>query len=211
MLARVLPFHMKKLNKMTCAPSALRSAWAATLSDQFSLSTRRNHSSLATHWVYSEGWSDWADTYVDLIFPWEPSHFFFFFFFFVLFCFVFFVMRWLIYGKLSRPNIFEPTGAVAQLLERPFCVREVVGSIPGRVIPKTFKMVLAALSFAFSTEKAELSVWCQYNVTGWNVTSCVWGGICQWGSILKVSIELPVTSRHRRDDWKIVESDVKSE
>ena len=59
---------------------------------------------------------------------------------------------------------FEPTGAVAQLLERPVCVREVMGSIPGQVIPKTLKIVLAALSFAFSIEKAELvgsvSVYC---------------------------------------------------
>ena len=68
-------------------------------------------------------------------------------------------MRWLNYGKIvqiSRPITFEPTGAVVQLLERPVCVREVVGSIPGRVIPKTLKMVLAALSFALSIEKAEL-------------------------------------------------------
>ena len=50
--------------------------------------------------------------------------------------------------QISRPNIFEPTGAVAQLLEHPVCFREVVGAIPGRVIPKTLKMVLAALSFA---------------------------------------------------------------
>ena len=50
---------------------------------------------------------------------------------------------------------FEPTGAVAQLLERPVCGRDVVGSILGRVIPKTFKMVLAALSFALGIEKAE--------------------------------------------------------
>ena len=34
--------------------------------------------------------------------------------------------------QISRPNIFEPTGAVAQLLEHPVCVREVVGSIPVR-------------------------------------------------------------------------------
>ena len=58
--------------------------------------------------------------------------------------------------QISRPNIFERTGAVTQLLERPVCVREVVGSIPGRVIPKTLKMVLAALSFALSIGKAEL-------------------------------------------------------
>ena len=35
------------------------------------------------------------------------------------------------------------TGSV---VERPLCDREVAGSIPGRVIPKTLKMVLAALS-----------------------------------------------------------------
>ena len=85
-LALVL-FTWKKINKMTCAPSALRSAWTSAQSDQFSLSARRSLSSLATHWVHSEDWSDWADTYVDLIFPWEPSHF------------VGFVMRWLNYGK----------------------------------------------------------------------------------------------------------------
>ena len=45
---------------------------------------------------------------------------------------------------------------MAQLLERPACVREVVGSIPGRMIPKTFKMVLAALLFVLGIEKAEL-------------------------------------------------------
>ena len=56
--------------------------------------------------------------------------------------------------QISRPNIFETTGAVAQLLERPVCVREVVGSIPAE-IRNTLKMVLAALSFALSIEKAE--------------------------------------------------------
>ena len=78
-------------------------------------------------------------------------------------------MRRLNYGKtvqISRPIIFKPTGAVAQLLERPVCVQEVKGSIPGRVIPKTFKMVLAALLFPLSIEKAELvgpvSVYCDW-------------------------------------------------
>ena len=32
------------------------------------------------------------------------------------------------------------------VVERPLCDREVAGSIPCRVIPKTLKMVLAALS-----------------------------------------------------------------
>ena len=35
---------------------------------------------------------------------------------------------------------------MAQLVERPLGDREVAGSIPSRVIPKTLKMVLAALS-----------------------------------------------------------------
>ena len=38
-------------------------------------------------WVHSEDWSDWVDTHVDLILPWELSHF------------VGFVMHWLSYGK----------------------------------------------------------------------------------------------------------------
>ena len=33
------------------------------------------------------------------------------------------------------------------VVEFPLCEREVSGSIPGRVIPKTLKMLLAALSF----------------------------------------------------------------
>ena len=87
------------------------------------------------------------DTHVDLILPWEPSRF------------VGFVMPGSVMVKtvlISRPITFEPTGAVAQLLEGPACVREVVGSISVRVIPKTFRMVLAALSFALGIEKAEL-------------------------------------------------------
>ena len=58
--------------------------------------------------------------------------------------------------QIIRPITFEPTGAVAQLLERPVCVREVVGSISGRIIRKILKMALAALSFALSIEKSEL-------------------------------------------------------
>ena len=38
------------------------------------------------------------------------------------------------------------TGTSGSVVERPLCDREVAGSIPGRVIPKTLKMVLAALS-----------------------------------------------------------------
>ena len=43
--------------------------------------------------------------------------------------------------------------------------------------------------------------------------SSVWGMILQWGSTIKVNIELPVTVTTRQSwyDWKIVESDVKPE
>ena len=68
--------------------------------------------------------------------------------------------------QIGRPITFESTGAVAQLLECSVCVRGVMGSIPDRVIPKTLKMVLAALSFELSIEKAEqvgpLSVYCDW-------------------------------------------------
>ena len=42
--------------------------------------------------------------------------------------------------------LFGSTGKVAQLVERPFCDWDVAGSIPGRVLPKTLKMALAALT-----------------------------------------------------------------
>ena len=42
----------------------------------------------------------------------------------------------------------QQTGTVAQLVaHQALCDREVAGSIPGQVIPKTLKMVLVALSF----------------------------------------------------------------
>ena len=96
------------------------------------------------------------------------------------------------------------TGTVAQLVERPLCNREVAGSIPGRVIPKISNMVLAPLSLSIQHlgSRAKYHNWsalCQYNATGWNIISCHWGVIFQWGSTLKVSIELPITSRHRRN------------
>ena len=40
-------------------------------------------------------------------------------------------------------HLYQHSGSV---VERPLCDREVAGSILGRVIPKTLKMVLAALS-----------------------------------------------------------------
>ena len=50
--------------------------------------------------------------------------------------------------SLSSVNLFKPllNRRSGSVVERPLCDREVAGSIPGRVIPKTLKMVLAALS-----------------------------------------------------------------
>ena len=42
--------------------------------------------------------------------------------------------------SVTKANIYRHSGSV---VERPLCDREVAGSIPGRVIPKTLKMVLA--------------------------------------------------------------------
>ena len=48
-----------------------------------------------------------------------------------------------IYPDSINRHAYWYSGSV---VEHPLCDREVVGSIPGRVIPKTLKMVLAALS-----------------------------------------------------------------
>ena len=47
---------------------------------------------------------------------------------------------------------------MAQLVERLLCDREVAGSIPGRVIPVTLKMVVAALSLGESRARNQLIV-----------------------------------------------------
>ena len=52
--------------------------------------------------------------------------------------------KYLKYKKLYNAEFHWHSGSV---LECPLCVREVAGSIPGQVIPKTLKMVLADLSF----------------------------------------------------------------
>ena len=62
-------------------------------------------------------------------------------------------------------------------------------------------MVLAAPRLALKTYGVELGLvdQCQDNVTGCGIISSVWGMILQWGSTIKVSIELPVATRHRCD------------
>ena len=54
-----------------------------------------------------------------------------------------FVFSRLVLSFLSFTSALNPHSA--QLVERPLFDREVAGSIPSRVIPKTLKMVLAAL------------------------------------------------------------------
>ena len=63
------PAH-DKTNKIACAPSKVRSAWASAQSDQ---------SSLCAHWIAkdpsflhaeSEDWLDWADAQADLSLGW---------------------------------------------------------------------------------------------------------------------------------------------
>ena len=46
-----------------------------------------------------------------------------------------------------------PNRHSGSVVERPLCDREVAGSIPGRVIPKILKMVLAALSLVSALRK----------------------------------------------------------
>ena len=65
-----------------------------------------------------------------------------------------------------------------QLVEHLLCEQEVVGSIPGRVIPKILKIILAPLfHLVLSVKKVEEKkwpVWCWYNVPGQNTMPCVW-------------------------------------
>ena len=66
---------------------------------------------------------------------------------------------------------------------------------------RVIKMVLAAPRLCTQTYRIELdwSTQCQCNVTGSGIVSGVWGMILLSGSTIKVSIELPVATRHRRD------------
>ena len=59
-----------------------------------------------------------------------------------------------------------------------------------RVIPKTLKMHYLLFCFALSIKKVEIELvnQCQYNVTWWNIMSCVLGMIFQWGSTLNTVV-----------------------
>ena len=98
-------------------------------------------------------------------------------------------------------------------MEQSYLDREVAGSIPGRVIPKTFKMVLSALSLGAQHQESrvrsgQLSV--SLTWLGGIAGQSVWGVIFQWGSTLKSEHWAPChIQTPSRYDWKIVESDVK--
>ena len=77
-----------KTNKMT----VFCPVWSES-----SLTTWRKLGSLATHWVQSKDWSDWADAQADLSLHWAHSYF------------VGFVMRWL---KWSRMKMFKTTSLI---------------------------------------------------------------------------------------------------
>ena len=116
--------------------------------------------------MHSEDWSDWADTHVNLIVPWEPSHF------------VGFVMRGFKYGKkpfksAGRLDYLQTYWRIGSVTRASGCVREVVGSIPGRVIPKTLKSHKLLFRLRSALWKRNWLVRCQYNVTGWNFTSSI--------------------------------------
>ena len=131
---------------MTCVSRAVTCASAQ--SDPSSLSARRNLRPLATHRVRSQT-DETVNIYVNLTLPWVAKSF----------CWVCHVLAHMVKpSEISRPITYEFTGAVAKLLERPPCVREVVCSIRCQVIPKNLNKILLQLLFrlAISIEQTEM-------------------------------------------------------
>ena len=75
------------------------------------------------------------------------------------------------------------------------------GFDPGPQHIKIIKNGTSCSSLGIQTYRLELGLvdLCQDTVTGCGIMSSVWGMILQWGSTIKVSIELPVASRHCHD------------
>ena len=69
------PWHQEEERKDKIEPTrdktkvSVRPVWSES-----SLSAWRKLGPLATHWVHSEDWSDWADTQADLSLRWAHSH-----------------------------------------------------------------------------------------------------------------------------------------
>ena len=79
---------------------------------------------------------------------------------------------------LLQYTIIQLLVKICTVVECPFCDREVLGSNTDPVLPKTVKMAVAALSigaqhYESGTRNDNRSAVCQYNVTGWNIISCI--------------------------------------
>ena len=97
---RDLSHDMTKPTKWHVRPANTRiSLGICPVWSESSLSAWRNLGSLATHWVHSEDWSDWADAQADLNLRWAHTHF------------VGFVMSyliwWLHHSWLISHSVFE--------------------------------------------------------------------------------------------------------
>ena len=69
------PRHVKT-NKMAVRPAKTQiSLGICPIWSESSLFAWRKLGSLATHWVHSEDWSDWADAQADLSLRWAHTHF----------------------------------------------------------------------------------------------------------------------------------------
>ena len=90
---------------------------------------------------------------------------------------------------------------IAQLVECPLRGTGGHGFDPGPQHTKVVKNATSCSSLSTQTYGLELGLATQFqdNVTGCGIMSSVWDMILQWGSTIKVSIELPVATRHCRD------------
>ncbi len=86
--------------------------------------------------------------------------------------------------SLLRLSGWPRPGSV--VVERPPGMREVGGSIPGRVKQKTLKFAVLLLCLALSTKELD-TVWparSQNNGLGWDITAYLWV-VFQWASTIK--------------------------
>ena len=155
--------------------------------------------------MHSEDWSDCADTHVDLNLPWEPSHY------------VGFVMRWPSYGK----NRLKQQADYLRTYWRRVSVTRASGLRPGGCgfdpRPSHTKDFQNGIRCSFVCARHWESG------TGWSDVSIMWrGGMSRYVSEVWYVSEAALInlSEHwapwhiqtpSRYNWRIVESDIKSE
>ena len=105
-------------------------------------------------------------------------------------------------SKMNPSTENQHSGSVGK--ERPLCDRGAFRFDPRQSHTKDFKNGTSCSfprrsAFRIKAGNQNWSAQCQYNVTGWNIMSKCLGREIRWGGTLKVSTELPATSRHRRD------------